>query len=147
MDVNAAMQTRLASAREILEAPVGAAGAAAQSKLQATTLRQCIRHAMATMTKLQLESEASLWISEVAKLKWHNDVDLGSVLDEVTAGSGSGARKSFMPKYQNYTQILGYFTEHEWVRILSPDKGLVQLTIIARLFELNYSNGSEHSSK
>ena len=66
MDANAAMQTRLASAREILEASVGTAGAAAQSKLQGTTLRKCIRHAMATMTKLQLESKASLWISEVA---------------------------------------------------------------------------------
>ena len=61
---------------------------------------------MATMTKLQVESEASLWISEVAKLKWHNDVDLGSVLDEVTAGLGSGARRSLMPKYQNYTHFL-----------------------------------------
>jgi hypothetical protein len=31
--------------------------------------------------------------------------------------------------------------------VVSPDKGLVQPTILARLFELNYSNGSEHSNK
>ena len=110
MDVNAAMKTRLASAREILEASVGTAGAAAQSKLQATTLRQCIRHAMATMSKFHAESEAILWISEVAKLKWHNDEDLGSVLDEVTAGSNSRTRKSSMPKYQNYSNFLVHFT-------------------------------------
>ena len=145
MDPAEAMRVRLESVKVILSAAVGTVGAAYHSKVQSATLCELVALSLKKAGGNLDPELRSKWISEIASFQWHVDADLLAVLGAISAETRKPQVKTI--EYQNYSAILSYFTEYEWVKLVGPDKTCIAPMIFCRLYELNYRVGGEHCNK